>query len=447
MSKVMTFKVDLSKLSSEDKKVVKILTKVGNEVHKLWETQVNPQTGRVTVYDEGISREDIVLASTKNPEILSPYTVVRKHKDGSLYAVKYSQEYKAGIAKIVKLLTETVNATKDKHLKNYLGKIIKAYKKGNFDEALFTYLTNGKAKVSVLMGPIETYVDKLMGVKKFWQFNLRVLREDETNEISRMVEEAKEASVLKPFLSVGKNVSNKKVKIRVDDVLMFAGRQAGTLSASTNLPNEAEWVRKYGTKILLYQNALDYRFDNKQAKYLKVLKKVPFKINRKMMKDSSRRLILLHEITEALVKFDDAEERLGGNENAVRELNSYLMGVKSGLHHMLSGLISKEEYDHLLLMLIITGLDIAKRRDTDPSIYEYARGFAVVFNHLTKTNAVKIVKDSIEIDMERVAGELDNLASLVITILHEGSFNDSEKFFREYGSFDVLSKIEKSIKV
>jgi hypothetical protein len=317
----------------------------------------------------------------------------------------------------------------------------RAYERGDFDSALVTYLRDGRSKIGFLMGPIETYLDKLMGVKKAWQFNLRVMRDSETEEAQKMIDVTTNMPILKPYLSVGQQLKENMVKMRVDDVLMFAGRQATSNSASTNLPNEADLVKKFGTKILVYKNSLETMFKQYYAKYIKMFTGLGFELDMNRLKESAARLIILHEISEALVKFPDAAARLKGDENAVRELNAYLMAVKSAHYDVISGIISEQEYNEILFMLLVAGMERCARMYADPSVYEYARGFAVTFNYLAAGGAMKIKGDKIQVDMEKLSKAIDTLASVVVSIYHEGKYEDAERFFEEYGSFDILSKL------
>lgn len=440
MAGVRIFKVDLKELREDEKKVIRILEKVGKVIHKMWDAQV-PTGDRTTFYDEGITRTEVIEAAAKDPDILSPYTVVRRDKNGQLYSIPYSVEYKEGISKVTTLLKEIEKITQDSHFRKFVSDTRKCFERGDFDGALVSYLRDGRSKIGFLMGPIETYLDKLMGVKKAWQFNLRVMRDSETDEAQKMIDVTKSMPILKPYLSVGQELKGNVIKMRVDDVVMFAGRQATSNSASTNLPNEADLVRKYGTKILVYKNSLETRFKDYYAKYIKIFSGMDFKIDVERLRDSAARLIILHEISEALVKFPDAAARLKGDENAVRELNAYLMAVKSANYDVISGIVDEQEYEEILFMLLVAGMERCARMYADPSVYEYARGFAVLFNYLSLAGAMRVKGSKIIVDTNKLSTSVDSLASVVVSIYHEGRYEDSQKFFGEYGSFEILKKL------
>ncbi|MCC7289818.1 hypothetical protein IT417_01015 [bacterium] len=441
MAKIKKFRVNTSHLRPDEMEVLDILEEVGQVIHDIWEVQVNPTTKKITLYDEGISRDEVVQAAETDPEILSPYTVVRRGDDGSLYTIPYTQEYKEDIAKIIGLLKDAEKASKDFGFRTYLRNIYRAWEKGDFDAALLEYLKNDNHKIGILMGPLETYVDKLMGLKKAFQFNLRVKRDKDTQEVEKMIEIAKSLPVLKPYLSVSHQFGEDKIFMRVDDVVMFSGRQAGTRSASTNLPNEAALVKKFGTRVVVYKNSLDEKFEDLFMPFLKKISGQNFVFDNAGMKVAASRIIILHEISEGLIKFADAGARLKGNEDAVREINAYLMGVKSATHHMLKGLISEKEYYEIIVMLLVVGLDKLSRMETDPSVYEYARGFAVVFNYLEQVGAIKISNKKMKLDLSKVIQAVDALSSVILSIYHESKFDESAQLFDTYGSFDIGKRL------
>jgi hypothetical protein len=443
MAKIKYFKIDTSNLKEDELDAIEILKEVAKEIHKIWEQQVNPTTGKISLYDEGITREEVIQASETDSDILSPYTVVRRGDDGSLYAVPYTEEYKEDIKKIILLLKGVEQVSKDFGFKKYIRNIYKAWEKGDFETSLVEYLKNDNNKIGILMGPIETYADKLLGSKRAFQFNLRIRRDAETDEVINMMKIVKEFSILKPYLSIAREMGDDKIYIRVDDVLIFAGRQAGSMSVSTNLPNDSQSVKKYGTRVVVYKNALDLNFETRYAPFLPFLTGMKFKFEKKDLKKAASRIVVLHEISEGLIKFPDASARLKGNIDAIRELNASIIGAKSASYHLLKGLINEKEYYEIVIMLIILSLERLARMKTDTSAYEYARGFAVVLNYLESKKALAVSRGKIKMNLEKMSQYVDALASVILSIFHESKYEEAQKLFDTYGSFDIVKRIPK----
>lgn len=441
MAKIKKFKIDTSHLRPDEIEALDILEEVGKEIHKIWEKQVIPTTNTITLYDQGISRDEVTHAAETDHSILSPYTVVRKGDDGSLYAIPYTLEYKESISKIIDLLKQVEKVSKDFWFKGYVRNIYKAWERGDWDGALVEYLKNDNHRIGILMGPLETYADKVMGIKKAFQFNLRVKRDKDTTEVEKMVEISKKFPVLRPYLSISKSMGEGVIHMRVDDVVMFSGRQAGTRTASTNLPNEAHMVKKYGTRVVVYKNSLDDKFKELFSPHLTKITGHGFVFDEERMKLAASRIIILHEISEGLIKFPDAEARLKSNEVAVGELDAYLMGVKSASYHMLKGLITEKEFKEIVIMLLVVGLDKLSRMGSDTSVLEYARGFAVVFNYLEQTGAISISNKKLKINIDEVVNRVDALSTVILSIYHDSKFEESEKLFDTYGSFEIAKRL------
>ena len=202
MAEITMFPFDSSYLPKSERDTLKILEKVGEQVHKIWEKQVNPKTGAVSFYPDDLSREELMVAAKKNAKLLSPYTVVKRDKNRHLHAVNYREEYKKEHDRICELLTLATKTTKEKRLSWYLGRVSSQLDKGDFDGALKTFLTIQNTNIDVLIGPIESYNDSFMGIKRSYQYSLRVLRNYETQEVEEMTKIVGKLGILKPSKSV-----------------------------------------------------------------------------------------------------------------------------------------------------------------------------------------------------------------------------------------------------
>lgn len=444
MSKPLNFKVSLSGLTSDEKKVIKILERVGNEVHKIWNRQVNSKTGETTFYPEDATKEELLEAAKSNKDILSPYTVVRKDPEGKIYTLNFSRVYEKEILKICLLLEQAAGITNDKRLASYLKKLSSAYKKGDYKSALVAFLENGKPKIDILMGPIESYNDDLLGVKRSFQFSLRVLRKDESKEVDEMVKQMNRLSFLKPVGSIAQKMRPDKISVRVDDVLMFAGRQAGSLPSSTNLPNEPELLSKYGTKIIVYSNSLYKKFDGQIKKYLPKVAYFDTARTKFAMKEANYRLIVLHEVAEGVVKFPGMTERLGEHSDFVRELNSDLFGVMSAKYHVLNGLLSVDQYNELLVATTLFAVNLCNRVEKVSSLYSYAQGHAVMFNYMLKSKALSFSRGKIKFNFDQMSTDIDSLSNVVLSIMRDGDSSDAQKLLEMWGDEKVFKKLPKA---
>lgn len=437
MSKLRTFEFPKSKFSKKERELVDILSEVGEVIHKIWDKQYDSAAGEVKFYPTGVSKKQISDAAKKDQSILAPYTIVKKEK-GKLFAVNYREEYRKEIDQICELLGKAADAADSRGMRKFLLQTRKAFDKGDFDATLRIYLDNIDLQFDILIGPIETYNDKLFGTKKAFEYILSVYNPDENKYVDQMEKVMQNISILKPKRSVAETIDTKKVRIRVDDAIMYAGPNASLHPSSANLPNEPEMVARYGTKIAVYRNAMQSKFQKKIKPHID--KFIDMGLSDEQLEEGYFRLIMLHEITEGVVKFTSMKKRLERYYDAVREFNAFILGVKSASYHVLQGLISAEHYNSILFALLLYGIDVGARYKEDSSLIEYARGFAVLLAYSFERGSLKLINEKIKVDPVMFSSDIDVMSSVMLQLSEEGTVVDAEALFNEYADFSVFGK-------
>lgn len=443
MSEPTYFKYDLSHLSKSERDTVKVLEKVGKVVHKIWLKQVNIDKGTNNFYPSDISKEELVEASKKNQTLLSPYTVVKRDKDRKLVAVHYKDEYKNEHETISTLLHQAISVTEDKKLKAYLTNLDWYFKKGNFDKALEVFLKNPNTKIEIIMGPIESYTDHFMDIKRSYQYSLRILRDDETQTVKKMSEVMNKIGILKPTGSIAAKLRPDSIRFRIDDVFMFAGRQAGSLPSSTNLPNQPELVQKFGLKIVVYHNSLMQKFEKSIKPLLKFIKGVDLAGKTSKVSDANYRVRILHEIAEGVVKYVGMEKRLGENFDILRELNAEIFGVRSAKYHLFHGLITAQEYNYILVVFVAHAINTLHKSQNDSSLKVYAKGLHMIFNYFISNKAMTLKSGIITINPEKLSEDLDDFSDMVLSLLARGEAKDVNVLMRKWGDTAFVAKLPK----
>jgi len=441
MSEPKYFDVDLSILNENQKEVVKILLEIAPWVHRIWLKQVDEDKSTALFYPHNVSAQELNNASLIDPDILSHYTVVKKDEKDFI-TVSYRDEYREEIDEIIALLLKASDLSEDKIFAKHLKDLSKDFDEGDFDSVIVDYVKSEDGPISLLLGPISSYQDTIFGVKRSFQFNLRIIKPELTKEVKNMADIAKSGIILKPLSIETSHISNEKIKVSVVDVLTFAGRQAGSTPSSTNLPDDADMVKEFGTKIVFYQNSMIDKTDNILKPVSKYLPQKLVDIPDERMNIAYLRMVSLHEISEALLKFKKINERMLGYNDSIRELNAFLMGIKSARYYVMNGLFTEQDFTDIKIAFILYGIDAINRRHDNMSIMEYAKGFAVIFNYGYEKGIFTVKENILHIKMENMI-KLDKLINLVLTIFAEGSYQDVDSLFKRYGSFDMISKLFK----
>lgn len=442
MQEIKFFEYDRSTLTESEKHVLDTLIEAGKVVHSIWLKQIDPDTGKSKFYPKDVSKAEILTAAKLNPELLSPYTLVVE-KDGKLEALPYSEAYAEEIAKIIELFDLACVDSSDPELNSYLAQLSDALKAGDFDKLEVAFLQNRDTKIEIMVGPIETYEDKLLSKKKAFQYNLRIMRPRATDETHEMIDVMKHMQVLRPEGSVAKNLVVEEIFVRVDNVVMLAGRQAGVLLSSSNHPNDPLMVQKYGSKIVVFTTSMYEKFDQNLKPLLCKIKDSYASERIPDLKEATFRLVALHEITEGIVKFEGMADRLGSHQDYIRELNADILGVHSAKYHVLNGIITNDQYKDVLTMFIIFAIDTCRRFDNGGSIEEYAKGFSIAFNFFAKTGSVKFSGGMVEIDHAKLSRDIEVIANIVLQILQEGTEADAQKLLDDYGDFSIFDILPK----
>ena len=114
-------------------------------------------------YPADITAEE--FAAFSDPDKNSQYTVLRRDEQGNLKCVWYRDEYKKDLDKICLYLTEAAAITDNAGLRNYLLKRVEAFRTDDYFESDMAWMDMKDSKIDIVIGPIESYDDKLNELK------------------------------------------------------------------------------------------------------------------------------------------------------------------------------------------------------------------------------------------------------------------------------------------
>ena len=122
----------------------------------------------------------------------------------------------------------------------------------------------------------------------------------------------------------------------------------------TNLPNDVNLMEKYGSNLTIFETSLDENFKNGHFPIFKAIfdKEFQKSYSEADLYAGSLRCILLHEICHSLMRYRDAEERLGNLFPVFDELYGYILGIKSCGLLLLKGALTQKELEAILVMYI-----------------------------------------------------------------------------------------------
>lgn len=218
-------------------------------------------------YPRDMTAEEFDELLTKRPELVpafrSLYTMIRRESDGSLVAIPYSQYFLIQVSFAATRLRDAAQLADDPGLRRYLQMRADALLNDKYRASDMAWLDMKDNGIDIVIGPIETYEDRLFGYKA--AFEAFVLIKDK--EWSRRL--ARYAALL-PDLQRGLPVDEAykaempgtDSDLNAYDVVYCAGAcNAGAKTIAINLPNDEQVQLEKGTRRLQLKNAMRAKYD------------------------------------------------------------------------------------------------------------------------------------------------------------------------------------------
>jgi len=238
---------------------------------------VGPKPPGANFYPADMTAEEFEAAAAAAPDggeaLRSLYTLVRRADDGSLVAVPYSAAYRERLDSAATLLRRASELARDGGLRRYLALRADALLTDRYRESDRAWLDMKENRLEVVIGPIETYEDRLFGYKA--AFEAFVLLKDRawSRRLARF-------AALLPELQRGLPVPTRyraetpgtDAELNAYDALYYAGdANAGSKTIAINLPNDELVQLEKGTRRLQLKNAMRAKFDEILAPISRVL--------------------------------------------------------------------------------------------------------------------------------------------------------------------------------
>jgi hypothetical protein len=216
-------------------------------------------------YPHDLSKEDLEAAAKglKGAALRSGYTLVRRDSTGGLVALPYHAAYPAQVRAAAAKLREAAALAEDRGLRRYLELRAKALETDDYRASDFAWLDMKDNGVDIVIGPIETYDDRLFGYKNANEAYV-LLKDKEWS--ARLARFAKLLPGLQRGLPVPaaykRETPGTDSDLNAYDAVYYAGMcNAGSKTIAINLPNDEQVQLKKGTRRLQLKNTMQAKFD------------------------------------------------------------------------------------------------------------------------------------------------------------------------------------------
>ncbi len=218
-------------------------------------------------YPPDMPKEEFEKYIRENPSdaeaFKSEYTIIRRDQEGRLKAIPYHEAFADQLRPAAAALQEAARHAEDSGLKQYLLTRGVALLTSQYRPSDYAWMDMKTNTIDCVIGPIETYEDKLFGYKA--AFESFVLIKDQAWS-KRLAKYAKLLPDLQRGLPVDEKYRQEKPGTDSDlnayDVVYYAGDcNAGSKTIAINLPNDEKVQLEKGTRRLQLKNAMRAKFD------------------------------------------------------------------------------------------------------------------------------------------------------------------------------------------
>ncbi|MDJ0940641.1 MAG: Zn-dependent hydrolase [Woeseiaceae bacterium] len=191
------------------------------------------------------------------------YSLIRRNAAGELVLIPYSVAYADELQQAAELLREAADLAESIQFKNYLKLRAAALISDEFQLSDMTWMDMKDNEIDVVIGPIETYEDRLFGFRTGYESYVLLKDLEWSDRLSRY-------AAFLPELQEGLPVPDEYKQetpgtdsdLNAYDVIYYAGHSnAGSKTIAINLPNDEEVQLVKGTRRLQLKNAMRAKFD------------------------------------------------------------------------------------------------------------------------------------------------------------------------------------------
>ena len=214
-------------------------------------------------YPTDMTRQELEDAARTMPELKDLYTVVERDAEGQLTAVPYSQAYGDLYQVAAEKLRAAAALAEDPGFKNYLTLRADALLADDYYASDMAWMDMKTNAIDVVIGPIETYEDRLLGAKAANEAYV-LIKDQAWSE--RLQKYAAMLPGLQRGLPVPEEYKREEPGTNSDlnayDVVYYAGDcNAGSKTIAINLPNDERVQLEKGSRRLQLKNAMRAKFD------------------------------------------------------------------------------------------------------------------------------------------------------------------------------------------
>lgn len=406
---------------------------------------VGPKPAGANFYPKDMTKEE--FEAWDNPDKDNLYTLVRRDSLGNLKAIPYHEAFEKQHEIAAQKLKKAAEITENEWLRKYLELRAEALLTGEYKASDIAWLEMQDNKIGLILGPVETYEDKLYGYKAAHEGLVLVKDKEWSQRLSKYVSFLPELQKGLPIPEKYKQeLTGSNADLNVYDVVFYAGSaNTGGKTIAVNLPNNPEIRTNVGTRRLQLKNVM-------RAKYDKIL--VP--IADLLMVPEQQKYIafdaffantMFHEVAHGLGighvigKDQSVREALKENYSALEEGKADVLGL-----YMIDELRKKDVFTEGSMKNNYVTFVASIFRSIRFGAHE-AHGLAnlIRFNFYLEKGAISFNEENKtwKVNFEKIDDASRALSKKILILQGDGDYEGVEAFVEKYGN--IGPKLKKSL--
>ncbi|MFV0183090.1 Zn-dependent hydrolase [Empedobacter falsenii] len=385
-------------------------------------------------YPIDMTKEEFEQANLKDGK--SPYTIVRRNREGKLYTIPYHENFKNQLSKAAEYLTQASELAEDAGLKKYLKLRAAALMTDDFYASDLAWMDMKNANIDMVVGPIENYEDQLFGYKTSYSAYILVKDIEWSKKLAKFVQYLPELQRNLPVsASYKKEVPGTDSDLNAYDVVYYAGDcNAAGKTIAINLPNDERVQLEKGTRRLQLKNAMKAKFDNILVPISTALIDESQQKNIKF--DAFFSNVMFHEVAHGL-GIKNTVNGKGSVRDALKEANSALEEGKADILglYMVNQLLKKGELTGTQEDYFVTFLAGILRSVRFGASSAHGQANMIAFNYFAENGAfVKTERGRNKVNVVKMEQAMNGLSELILTLQGNGDYNGVKKLYADKGT-------------
>jgi hypothetical protein len=386
-------------------------------------------------YPEDMSKDE--FESAYLPGKAGLYSFVRRDREGGLVLVPYHVEYEQELKAAASLLRDAAKLTESPDFANYLKLRAAALISDDFQLSDSYWMDVKDNKIDVVIGPIETYLDRLYGYRAAYEAYVLIKDLEWSERLSRF-------AAFLPQLQEGLPVPDEykqespgtDADLHAYDVVYYAGHSnAGSKTIAINLPNDEQVQLEKGSRRLQLKNAME-------AKYVKILEPIADELidlaqREHITFDAFFSNTMFHEVAHGL----GIKNTIDGTNTVQKAMLDLASSMEEGKADILGLYMITELHkagelgDSDLRDYYVTFMAGIFRSIRFGAASAHGRANMVRFNFFLDEGAFIRDPESgrYAVDFERMEGAIENLSRLLLTLQGDGDYEGAKELTETKG--------------